>query len=691
MTLHLHSQLRDTILHTVKRVYGLDPDSLPALVVEYPPDRKLGDLSFPLAFELARRLRKAPKTIASEIVASLEPIEYIDRVEASKNGYINFYFNRKKFLLERLKPTPPTVTTEPDSIPIKTIVEHTAINPNKAAHVGHLRNATLGDTLVRLLRYQGHPVEVQNYIDNTGVQVADVVLGFQSIENLNLKDVKTLSETTRFDYYCWDLYAKVTTWYDKSKDRLKHRARTLHNIENEDDVDAPMAKLIAERIVRCHLKTMSRINVGYDLIAWEGDILSLEFWAKAFDILKRSGVIFKQNNGKLSGCWVMPIEDTSDQEKTSAKNIRFNNSGDASSTATLSTHDEEPVDETREKVIVRSDGTVTYVGKDIAYQFWKFGLLGKDFYYKSLDVTFNDAPLWSTSASPSTSNDSTVHPRFGSASRTYNVIDTRQAYLQKLLQQALIAMGHVEEARRSIHFSYEMVALSHTTARELGLEPENPERPFVEVSGRKGFGVKADDLLDRMLEKARTEVATRNQDLTADECTQIARMIATAAIRYFMIKFSRGRVIVFDIDEALSFEGESGPYIQYALVRANNILKKLQQRTGENEKDIVQALPKIDSSTIDLGHEGDEAWDLIVESSRLDEIVDQSVRTLELSVLAKYAFGVAQQFNAFYHRFPIINEPETGIRLYRAAAVSYFKTQMTQTISLMGFEIPTRM
>ena len=690
MTPHLHSQLRDTILHTVKRVYGLDADSLPALVVEYPPDRKLGDLSFPLAFELASRLRKAPKTIASEIVASLEPIEYIDRVEASKNGYINFYFNRKKFLLERLKPTPPTVTTEPDSTPIKTIVEHTAINPNKAAHVGHLRNATLGDTLVRLLRHQGHPVEVQNYIDNTGVQVADVVLGFQSIENLDLKGVKTLSETTRFDYYCWDLYAKVTTWYDKSKDRLKHRARTLHNIENEDNVDAPMAKLIAERIVRCHLKTMARINVGYDLIAWEGDILSLEFWAKAFDILKRSGVIFKQNNGKLSGCWVMPIEDTSDPEKTPAKNIPFNNSGDASSTATLSTHDEEPVDETQEKVIVRSDGTVTYVGKDIAYQFWKFGLLGKDFYYKSLNVTFNDAPLWSTSASPSTS-DSTVHPRFGSASRTYNVIDTRQAYLQKLLQQALIAMGHVEEARRSIHFSYEMVALSHTTARELGLEPENPERPFVEVSGRKGFGVKADDLLDRMLEKARTEVATRNQDLTTEECTQIARMIATAAIRYFMIKFSRGRVIVFDIDEALSFEGESGPYIQYALVRANNILKKLQQRTGENEKDIVQALPKIDSSAINLGHEGDEAWDLIVESSRLDEIVDQSVRTLELSVLAKYAFGVAQQFNAFYHRFPIINEPETGIRMYRAAAVSYFKTQMTQTISLMGFEIPTRM
>ena len=386
MTLHLHSQLRSAILHTVTRVYGLDADSLPALVVEYPPDRKLGDLSFPLAFELARRLRKAPKKIAGEIVASLEPIEYVDHVEASKNGYINFYFNRKKFLLERLKPTSLIATTEPSLIPIKTIVEHTAINPNKAAHVGHLRNATLGDTLVRLLRHQGHPVEVQNYIDNTGVQVADVVLGFQAIENLDLKDVKKLSETTRFDYYCWDLYAKVTTWYDKSKDRLKNRARTLHNIENEDNVDAPMAKFISERIVRCHLKTMARINVGYDLIAWEGDILSLKFWAKAFDILKRSGVIFKQNNGKLSGCWVMPIDDTSTPEKTAAKDTYSNNHGDASITATSSTHDEEPVDETQEKVIVRSDGTVTYVGKDNAYQFWKFGLLGKDFNYKSLDV-----------------------------------------------------------------------------------------------------------------------------------------------------------------------------------------------------------------------------------------------------------------------------------------------------------------
>ena len=692
MILYLHSQLRDAILHTVTRIYGVDPNSLPALVVEHPPDRKLGDLSFPLAFELARHLRKAPKAIAREIVASLEPLDYVDRVEASKTGYINFYFNRKKFLLERLKPISSTVITGPGSTPIKTIVEHTAINPNKAAHVGHLRNTTLGDTLVRLLRYQGHPVEVQNYIDNTGVQVADVVLGFQALENLDLEGVKKISETTRFDYYCWDLYARVTTWYDESKDRLKDRARTLHNIENENNIDATIAKLIANRIVRCHLKTMARINVSYDLIAWEGDILSLKFWAKAFDILKHSGVIFKQNKGKLSGCWVMQIDDASSPEKTVAKNTRSNDSGNTASTIVSSAHDEEPVDETQEKVIVRSDGTVTYVGKDIAYQFWKFGLLGKDFHYKSLDAPFNNAPLWSTSASPQTPlNDSTVPPRFGSASRTYNVIDTRQTYLQKLLQQALIAMGHVEEARRSIHFSYEMVALSHSTARELGLESADPGRPFIEVSGRKGFGVKADDLLDQMLEKAFTEVKTRNPDLTTEKCTQIARMIATAAIRYFMIKFSRGRIIVFDIDEALSFEGESGPYIQYALVRANNILKKLQQRTGENETDIAQALTNIKPSTMNPESERNEAWDLIVESARLDEIVDQSVRTLELSVLAKYAFGVAQQFNAFYHQFPIINEPETEIRLYRAATVSYFKTQMTRTVSLMGFEIPTRM
>ena len=425
----------------------------------------------------------------------------------------------------------------------KTIVEHTAINPNKAAHIGHLRNSALGDTLVRVLRFRGNPVEVQNYIDDTGVQVADVVVGFRHLEGMDLAAVKQIATTTRFDYHCWDLYARVTEWYGKDADRLKQRADTLHDIEHGTEPAAGIAAFIADHIVRCHLKTMARLNIDYQLLTWEGDILRLKFWARAFDVLKQTGAVFLQTEGRLAGCWVMTIDD----EPTAG--------ADAES-------DEEGVED-REKVIVRSNGTVTYVGKDMAYQFWKSGLLGLDFLYRRFATRLNGDPLWATTSDPSAAV--AEHPHFGAAAATYNVIDVRQSYLQKLLKQALVAVGHPAEAERLTHFSYEMVALSHATAQELGFAPppdsDDAKRPFVEVSGRKGLGVKADDLIDRLIEKALAEVNSRQAELPASEQRRLAEHIAVAAVRYFLIKYSRTKVIAFDIDEALSFEGESGPYL----------------------------------------------------------------------------------------------------------------------------------
>ena len=350
------------------------------------------------------------------------------------------------------------------------MVEHTAINPNKAAHIGHLRNAALGDTLARVLRFRGTPVEVQNYIDDTGVQVADVIVGFRDIEHLTIEDVARIADTTRFDYYCWDLYARVTEWYDADKARLEVRAAALHDLEAGGNESSAMGALIVDRIVRAHLRTMARLNIGYDLLTYEGDILRLKFWAHAFDILKAQGAVFLQTEGRLAGCWVMKIEE-----------------GDP---AAANDDDEEA----REKVIVRSNGIVTYVGKDIANQFWKFGLLGRDFHYTRFSEQASGRTLWSTTSGPGTEG----APPFGRAGRIYNVIDSRQMYLQALLRQALRTLGHPVEAENSVHFSYEMVALSHATARELGYPagPDEARKPFVEVSGRKGLGVKIDDLLD---------------------------------------------------------------------------------------------------------------------------------------------------------------------------------------------------
>jgi arginyl-tRNA synthetase len=669
MILPLHEQLRARVRDVLARQHGVTDHDL-QVAIEYPPNRTLGDLGTPVAFELARRLRKAPKVIAQELAGVLLPIDGVARVEAAPNGYLNIFLDRPRFLLARLGlagELPATLARAE-----KTIVEHTAINPNKAAHIGHLRNAALGDTLVRVLRFRGNPVEVQNYIDDTGVQVADVVVGFRELERLMLDDIRQIAATTRFDYYCWDLYARVTEWYDGDQERLKVRAATLHDIEHGIAPTAQIAGFIADQCVRAHLRTMARLNIDYQLLTWEGDILRLKFWARAFEVLRDTGAVFHQTEGKHAGCWVMRIDDAEDPGKTEGADT------------------EDP--EAREKVIVRSNGTVVYVGKDMAYQFWKSGLLGRDFKYRTFATRMDGGTLWATTSDPALAV--ADHPPFGDAAATYNVIDVRQSYLQKLLKQALTAIGHPQEADRLTHFSYEMVALSHATARELGFAPdpdsEDARRPFVEVSGRKGLGVKADDLIDRVIQKALVEVTARQPDAPESERLRIAEQIGIAAVRYFLIKFARTTVIAFDIDEAVSFVGETGPYLQYAAVRAGKIFEKLRERFGIDETAMVAGLPGAPAEFIN----GDEElWALVLEASRLDEVVEQVVRTLEFAVLAKYGFGLAKMFSAFYQnpRQTVVNEERDDVRMWRVAAVLYTRQQLARVLDLMGVAVPARM
>ena len=368
MILPIQRRVQDAIRDAVRRKFGLA--DVPAFAVETPPSRALGDLAVTVAFQLARTLRKAPRAIAQELVPVVDAIPGVQKIVATPHGYVNLFLERQQFLLDRFAGTSPT----PAGSLEKTIVEHTAINPNKAAHVGHLRNAALGDTLVRVLRFRGTPVEVQNYIDDLGVQVADVLVGFRELEGLALPEVMKIAETTRFDYYCWDLYSRVTEWYEGDKTRLEIRARALHDLEHGGNEIAEMGAFIVDRIVRTHLKTMARLNIAYDLLTYEGDILRLKFWSHAFEILTAQGAVFLQTEGRLAGCWVMRIDE-----------------GDR--------HDaDESEEESREKVIVRSNGVVTYVGKDIANQFWKFGLLGRDFRYRRFAQQANGHALWSTTA-----------------------------------------------------------------------------------------------------------------------------------------------------------------------------------------------------------------------------------------------------------------------------------------------------
>ncbi len=613
-------------------------------VVEVPPRRELGDLAFPAPLHLARVLRRAPRVIAEELASAWELPKSAARVEVAGAGYLNVFLHRSRFARRALEES--FFSPEESTAGSKVIVEHTNINPNKAAHIGHLRNAVLGDVLVRLLRGLGHPVEVQNYIDDTGVQLADVVVGFLDIRGLSTAEVEALPEP--FDYLCWDLYAEVGNWYGDDASRLELRRTTLHSLEEGQGERARMGNLVAKRIVHRHLETMGRLEVEYDLLTHESDILHGHFFTEAFELLKEKEAIRLEGSGKNEGCWVMPLSEVEEFAGL-----------------------EDP-----DKVIVRSDGTVTYVGKDIAYQLWKLGLLDKDFAYRR----WQEEDIWIT-----TQEGEQEHPDFGAAAKVINVIDARQSYLQKIVRAGVEALGYQAEADRSIHFAYEMVSLSRQTARQLGFLDEASEGGgSLEMSGRKGIGVKADDLLDQLEAKSR-ELAARNGELPDEEKELLGRQIANAALRYLMTKTSTSRVIAFDLEEALSFEGESGPYLQYSMVRAANIGRKL-DAAGLASTVTADEVEQIDAELWD-----DDLWDLVLAAGQIAEVTERAAESLELSLVARHTFELARRFHGIYNRHPILHEENEQKRLVRLATTRIFTRALGALCDLLGIPIPDRM
>ncbi|HMD69900.1 MAG TPA: arginine--tRNA ligase [Bryobacteraceae bacterium] len=622
--------------------YGLDV----AVAVEQPRQSDFGEMAVPAAFQLAKQLRQAPRKIAAELAAEIGPIEGVAAVEVAGSGYVNIRLDRGALGAALLR------GESGDAAPAaeKVIVEHTNINPNKAAHIGHLRNATLGDTFVRMLRARGQRVEVQNYIDNTGVQVADVVVGFHYLQNKTVEDVKAFlaDASVRFDYFCWDLYARTSSYYKDHPEALEWRGATLHAIEAGAGELAEMAHLVADAVVEAHLATMLRLGVEYDVLPRESEILHLKFWASAFELLQQRQAIFLETEGKNAGCWVMP---------------GLSEEG---------------------KVIVRSDGTVTYVGKDIAYQLWKFGLLGKDFYYRPLHTYADGRVLWVTTDEPTETTQ-----QFGHGSRVYNVIDARQSYLQDVVVAGLRGLGYTAQADQSIHFSYEMVALTPACCAELGipLSEEDRARPYVEVAGRKGQGVKADDLMDTLIAKALEEVVSRHAEASPEEQKRVAGQIAIGALRYFLLKFTRTSVIAFDFQEALSFEGETGPYLQYAAVRARNILRKLEER-GERIPDFAAELGR---QAMARQLQSEDFWQLLLSASKADSAVEDAVAAGEPAHVAKYAFQLAQAFNNFYHQYPIIHEENREKKVFLLWMTDFFRRQLERTAGILGIPIPEYM
>ncbi|MGB7923896.1 MAG: DALR anticodon-binding domain-containing protein [Pyrinomonadaceae bacterium] len=689
----IQKTLRERMQSAASEAFGVTLEQVSA---EVPPRTELGDLAFPVAFELAKRIKqatgekRAPRAIAEQIKTALEATEGVARVEVAGAGYLNVFYDRASFL-SRFSASDFSATQNEGALSDagpKMMVEHTSINPNKAAHIGHVRNSVLGDTLVRVLRGGNERVEVQNYIDNTGVQVADVVVGFMHIERMTLADIKALDlqlpPENPFDYYCWDLYTRVGLFYrngdpngEPDKEKLGLRAETLHAIEEGDNTTAELADYVATRNVEQILNTMERLGIRYDLLARESEILRLRLWERAFELMKESGAIYLQTEGRNKGCWVMPFE---------------------SHTGT----DEHEAD----KVIVRSNGTVTYTGKDIAYQLWKLGRLGIDFNYRPFRKYPDGHTTWVTAAEPLLGPSDTrellgvtTRPHFGGGFKVYNVIDTRQSYTQEVVRRGVAAVAPEIGEEASAHLSYEMVALSIAACDELGLElsDEDRARPFVEMSGRKGVGVKADDLINRLERDALREVETRHPDLSEEEKRETAHAIAVGALRYFLLKFTRNSIIAFDFKEALSFEGETGPYCQYAAVRANSIFRKLDAAALRSAADLMReaadpASPrKQEIARIFEGESGDEIWSLVTLAARFDEAIAQSASMSEPAVIAKYTFNLARSFNLFYHRHRIMGEEDAARRAVLITVADVARRQLTAALAMLGISVPERM
>jgi arginyl-tRNA synthetase len=641
-------QLTETLKSRTLALFG---HPVERVVLQTPPKLSMGDLATPIALELAKALKRKPREIAEQLAKDMTLPALVATVSVEGAGYLNFRFDRGAFTAEHFR----NVMAGPTPSAERVIVEHTNINPNKAAHIGHLRNSVLGDTYVRCSKWLGDRVETQNYIDDTGVQVADVVVAFQRLEKKSVAEIEQLIATEkRFDYVCWDVYSKMSQYYADHPEAKEWRRETLHEIEQEGSETAQLAAVIARAIVRRHLETMLRLDIQYDLLPKESDIIHLHFWDRAFERLKQSGAVIYETEGKHKGCWVMKLDES---EQFTGMN--------------------EP-----DKILVRSNGTVTYTGKDIAYQLWKLGLLDRTFEYRRFPF---DYQLWETTHS---GDGDPAAPKFGGASRVVNVIDSRQAYLQKVVKEGVRQVAGAKGAEASIHFAYEMVALTPTTAQALGMEisEEDAKRPYVEMSGRKGFGVKADDMLDELERKATEAVLTNAEGLDAAEAALIGRQVSVAALRYFMLRFGRNKVIAFDIDEALRFEGDSGPYLQYSTVRVQNIFRKMKER-GVDPRIEERA---VDDLTLNQGLT-DEMWELVKLSAELPGAIRRAVDSLELSIVTQYLLEMAQKFNSFYHKYPIMNEKDPAERQRRAVCAEVFRLTMVRALALLGIPVPERM
>jgi len=650
---------------------AIELEQLP-IDLRFSAQASFGDYSMPvMPWASKNKLGRPPMLIAEALATILRDmaIPAIAEITVTKPGFLNFRLNRPiigQVIIVRVLDAGADFGQNEIGLGTKVVVEHTNINSNKAAHVGHLRNACIGDTVIRMLRTQGYSVEAENYIDDSGVQVADVVLGFTLLQQgkLQLDDGNEQLPGESFDYFCSRVYVAIGKAYEaaeKMKDTAPEQLQELtalrkavlqameHGGEPESGPDYPViASDISHQIVQAHLKTMSRLNVSYDLLTWESAVLHAGLWKRTFEMLRDDSLLEKPETGKMAGCWILPFGDGDVQT----------DEGDRSS----------------DKIIVRSDGTATYTAKDIAYQLWKFGLADDP----RIGVQFNFVPwgrqpdgrlLWTMRTTEDTNaNVEEASPkRFGHAKRVINVIDVRQSYLQQVVYESLRRLGFTEQAENSTHLAYEVVTLSAATAAQLGVDTSDG-RSYYAFSGRKGIEIKADDLINAAV--------TRMIETKPELSPEVAAIAAASAIRYFMIRFNLQQVIALDIDEVLRANGETGVYLQYAYARANSILRKLEKAGYEVLEQLEQLPEQLEQSE----------WELLRHLDAYPRTLAEASAKLMPSMLASYIYDLAAHFSDFYeHTTPMLREENEVVKAFRVQLVNATVQTMGNALRTLGF------
>ncbi len=639
--------VKENIKVAVKSVYSVTLDDVH---LEHPDNPKWGDFATNVAMSLSGDLKQSPLETAKKLSYELQKMDFsFDRdgvrcealisLDVAPPGFINFKLSNEWLVNElyEIVGNDSNYGSADLGEGKRLALEHSNVNPNKAAHVGHLRNACLGQFVEHAYEFLGYDVEVQ-YLDNDlGMQTVTSLMGMEEIAGISPHDYQ------KFDHYMWDVYSQMEARIAENPDLQERRQKLL--LEAEDANSETSGKLVdlSRKVLQGQLITFQTLGFDYDVIIHESDVSRLDLWGKTFEILKQNDNIYCATEGKSKGCWLVKMESGASQVENS---------------------DEIEGD----KIIVRSNGVPTYTGRDIAYHMWKFGLLDSDFHYKKWDIGTQEKPLWSTTSQLAT-DPAAKKITFSGADMVLNVIDVKQTYALEAVKSSLRYLGYDTQAGNMTHINYGFVYLSSGTAKLLGIDVSDGKKQYA-MSGRKGWGIKIDDFTD-MVGKKLVEDYGESQTL---------KQVRNGAIKFELLKYDTFQDILFDLDEALSIKGFSGPYLQYTFARASAILEK----SGLSMEDILSQKPGVDGQTV-------EETAVLRLLYKFPEVVQLSAERYSPGILCRYLFDIAQKFNTFYTNVPVLAASKADDKHLRLLLVAGTAIVLKNGLFLLGIEAPSKM